>query len=243
MGKECRWWEAFVLIRLHILAEGQTEEGLVKNVLAPALGAHNVFADAHSITTSQRRGQIFRGGLKDYENLARDLMLWMKQDQGEESWFTTMVDFYRLPNNFPGYETAPSAAPALDRIAHFEAELGLDIGRRMGHIPIARRFIPYIQLHEFEALLFSDPTAFTVMFPNRPKKIAQLTSIRAKFPSPEDINDGQLTAPSKRILNVLPDYQKSVAGILIAQRIGLAKIRSECQHFSDWLAKLVALAE
>ena len=108
---------------------------------------------------------------------------------------------------------------------------------------VAQRFVPYIQLHEFEALLFSDPAAFTEMFPNREGAIAQLTDIRKKFHSPEDINDGQLTAPSKRILNVLPDYQKSVAGILIAQRIGLAKIRSECGHFNDWLIKLIALAE
>ena len=79
------------------------------------------------------------------------------------------------------------------------------------------------------------------MFPNRPKEIEQLTSIRAQFSSPEDID--KLTAPSKRILNVLPDYQKSVVGILIAQRIGLAKIRSECQHFSNWFTNLVALAD
>ena len=88
--------EAFVLIRLHILAEGQTEESLVKTVLAPALGAYNVFADVHSITTSRRRGQIFRGGLKNYENLARDLIPWMKARPrsgvpGLQLWWTSIA--------------------------------------------------------------------------------------------------------------------------------------------------------
>jgi hypothetical protein len=242
VGKKCCWWEAFVLIRLHILVEGQTEEGLVKNVLAPALGEHSVFADAHSITTSRRRGQIFRGGLKNYEIFIRDLLLWMKQDQQEGCWFTSMVDFYRLPTNFPGYETILPGASALNRVAHLENELAKDVAARIGDLPVATRFIPYIQLHEFEALLFSEPRAFINLFPERPDEIATLEGIRAVFPNPEDINQGYETAPSKRILKVLPDYQKSVAGILIAQSIGLPKIRSECPHFGDWYAKLIALA-
>jgi len=241
VGKKYRWRETLVLIRLHILVEGQTEEGLVKNILAPTLGEYNVFADAHSITTSRRRGQIFRGGLKNYENLARDLMLWMKQDQNEESWFTTMVDLYRLPNNFPGHDTAPSTASPLDRVDHFETEFRIDIAKRMDDAAVARRFVPYIQLHEFEALLFSDPAAFIEAFPNRDSAIERLTEIRTSY-SPEEINEGQTTAPSKRILDVLPDYQKPVAGLLIVQHIGLAKIRSECPHFDDWLTKLIGLA-
>jgi len=241
VGKKHRWRETFKLIRLHILVEGQTEEGFIKNILAPALGVYSVFADAHSITTGRRHGRLFRGGLTDYEHLARDLTLWMKQDQNEDSWFTTMVDFYGLPRNFPGRESIPQPASLFDRIAHLEAEFSKDIATRLVDLPVKQRFIPYIQLHEFEALLFSEPAAFVDMFPNKPKAIAQLKAIRACFASPEDIDDGQMTAPSKRILNILSDYQKPVAGLLIAKAIGLGKIRSECPRFHDWFSRLEAL--
>lgn len=242
MGKECCWREAILLIRLHILVEGQTEEGFVNIVLAPDLANYGVFADAHRITTGRRRGQIFRGGVTTYDHLARDLVLWMKQDGNKDSWFTTMVDLYALPDDFPGWKTIPVAANALEKVVHLENEFREDIAKRMGSLPVSRRFIPYIQLHKFEALLFSDTICFKEAFPDSASAIAQLSEVRRAFPGPEHINDSPLTAPSKRILDIFPDYQKTVAGILIAQRIGLARIRSECQHFNDWLDRLVASA-
>jgi hypothetical protein len=241
VGKEYRWREAFALIRLHILAEGQTEEGFVNGILAPALGAYNVFVDAHSITTGRHHGRQFRGGLVNYEHLARDLILWMKEDQNEDSWFSTMVDFYALPNNFPGRAALSQAFAALDRIALLESALRQDIVQRLGGLPVSQRLIPYIQLHEFEALLFSDPSGFTEVFPDRQAAVAQLTAIRSRFSSPEDIDDDPRTAPSKRILDVLPDYEKPVAGLLVAQKIGLEKIRAECRHFDEWIARLIEL--
>ena len=242
MGKERRGREALTLTRLHILAEGQTEEGFVNDILAPALGERNIFVDVHCITTGRHHGRLFRGGLMNYDHLARDLTLWMKQDQNEDSWFTTMVDYYALPNNFPGrVDLSPNLA-AFERITHLEDQLRLDVIKRLDALPVSRRLIPYIQLHEFEALLFSDPKAFLEAFPGNQKAVAALTAIRAKFPSPEDIDDDPQTAPSKRILNVLPGYQKPVAGILIAREIGLAGLRDECRHFDAWLARLFELS-
>ena len=108
---------------------------------------------------------------------------------------------------------------------------------------MSRRLIPYIQLHEFEGLLFSEPTGFLEAFPGGQSLVDRLTAIRMQFSSPEDIDDGAATAPSKRILDIAPEYEKPVAGILIAQRIGLAVIRRECRHFDDWVARLLALAD
>lgn len=238
MGKKCCRRETFTLIRLHILVEGQTEEGLINNILAPELGAYNVFADTHRITTGRRHGQIFRGGLTNYDHLARDLTLWMKQDQNTDSWFTTLIDFYGLPENFPGYD-AKKANPALAAVAALEEEFGSDITNRLNGIAVSRRFIPYIQLHEFEALLFSDPASFATAFPTEEKALQQLRVIRAKFGTPEDIDTG--VPPSKRILNVLPDYQKPVAGLLVAQQIGLPVLRTECPRFNNWVTRLIAL--
>jgi hypothetical protein len=241
VGEERGRRKALTLIRLHILAEGQTEEGFVNRILAPALAAYDVFADVHCITTGRHRGAVFRGGLLKYEHLARDLTLWMKQDQNEDSWFTTMFDLYALPSDFPGLGTLHPALGALDRVAILEASLRDDILTRLFSLPVSKRFIPYIQLHEFEALLFADPEAFLEAFPHSTQAVRRLNAIRAKFPNPEDINDKPLTAPSKRILDILPDYQKPVAGLLIAQRIGLDAIRAACPHFDAWIARLLAL--
>lgn len=241
VGEERCRREALTLIRLHILAEGQTEEGFVNEILAPELATHDIVADVHCITTGRRRGTVFRGGLVNYEHLARDLTLWMKGDQNEDSWFTTMFDFYGLPSNFPGLGTLDPALGAPDRVAALEAGLHSDIMTRLASLPVSQRFIPYIQLHEFEALLFTDPGAFLEAFPSGTQAVRRLTAIRTKFPNPEDIDDKPQTAPSKRILDLLPDFQKPVAGLLIAQRIGLAAIRGACPHFNAWITRLLVL--
>jgi hypothetical protein len=242
VGEERRWREAVPLIRLHIIVEGQTEETFANDVLAPDLGEAGLFVDAHSITTGRRHGRLFRGGLVRYEHLANDLSLWMKQDQHPDSWFTTMVDLYGLPAGFPDRDALPDNLTAAQRTARLEQALAEDIGRRLNGLPVSRRFVPYIQLHEFEALLFSEPAAFLEAFPGQQMLADKLSAIRLQFDSPEDINDGPETAPSKRILGLAPDYEKPVAGLLIAKRIGLARIRQECAHFNDWITRLLALA-
>ena len=241
MGEKCRWREALPLIRLHFVVEGQTEEAFVNNVLAPELGTRNVFANSRRIETGRRHGRLFRGGLVRYEHLARDLTLWMKQDQNADSWFTTMVDLYALPDDFPSRAALSAISDPFDRAARLEQGFGQDISSRLGNIPISRRLIPYIQVHEFEALLFSDAAAFVEAYPDRPHAMTALAAICAQFPTPEDIDDDPLTAPSKRILSLLPDYQKPIAGLLIAQRIGLARMLGECRHFGEWFARLIAL--
>lgn len=242
MGEKCRGREAVALIRLHFIVEGQTEEGFVNDLLAPELSQHGIFADASLVTTGRNHGRQFKGGLLKYEHLARDLQRRMKQDQAADSWFTTMFDFFRLPTDFPGTSHVPKSHPARDRVACLEQSLIEDLTQRLGDLSVCRRLIPYIQLHEFEALMFSDPSGFQAAYPNNPTSVDRLHRIRTAFHSPEDINEGDATAPSKRILDVLPDYQKPVDGLLVAQRIGLAKMRKECTHFGEWVDRLLALS-
>ncbi len=221
------------MIRLHAVVEGQTEEAFFNNLLVPLLAEHGIYGDVHRITTGRKRTTTFRGGLVAYEHLRRDLSLWMKQDRKPESWFTTMVDFYRLPADFPGAGTVLSIADPLEKVKFLQTELRRDLDHR--------QFIPYIQLHEFEALLFSDPSAFSIVFPGETAAIAELIEIRQANLSPEHIDDGEDTAPSKRICKLLPDFEKPTSGPIIAREIGLHKIRSECRHFDAWLEAVLAL--
>ena len=105
-----------------------------------------------------------------------------------------------------------------------------------------RRFVPFVLIHEFEALLFSDCAIFGREI-GRADLIGPLQDIRDQFPSPEQINDSPDTAPSKRIEKLMPEYQKPLHGNLAALGIGLPRIRSECHHFSQWIAKLEQIGE
>ncbi|MFL6290747.1 MAG: DUF4276 family protein [Thermoanaerobaculia bacterium] len=105
------------------------------------------------------------------------------------------------------------------------------------------RFVPYIQLHEYEAYLFSDPTWFGYFYDRHDKQIAALKAIADSYATPELIDDGQDSAPSKRIIAEIPDYEdaKSAVGPQVAELIGLNVIRDRCPHFAAWLARLEKL--
>lgn len=168
--------------------------------------------------------------MSGYARLKSDLTLWMKQDQQPDAWFTTMIDFYGLPEDFPGYGECVGRSDPIGRVECLEGRLQRDISHR--------RFIPYIQLHEFEALLFSEPDKFESVFPGAPAVTRKLMAIRNEFQTPEHINDRPDLAPSKRIMQLLPDYKKPVAGPLIIQQIGLPTLRRECAHFRRWISKI-----
>ncbi len=114
-----------------------------------------------------------------------------------------------------------------------------ELQRRLGDEPM-RRFVPYVQMYEFEGLLFSEPNAFAVAL-NRPDLLSLVASIRNSFPAPEDINESPRTAPSKRILSLFPGYEKPLHGSLVALETGLETLRRECRLFSGWIELLEAL--
>jgi hypothetical protein len=130
------------MIRLHAVVEGQTEETFVRDILAPEFGARAIFIDVHRITTGRRESRVFRGGITGYGQLKNDLVLWMKQDENPDAWFTTMVDLYALPPDFPDYDVCIRHHDPMQRVQCLEERLGQDLSHR--------RFIPYVQMHEFE---------------------------------------------------------------------------------------------
>lgn len=127
------------MIRLHMVVEGQTEETFVREVLAPELWPLNIFADARRVETGRRGATIFRGGGWHYAKWRKDLTLWMKEDQQPEVWFTSMVDLYKLPTDFPGYEVCSAITDPHLRVQCLEQHFRDDLNHS--------RFIPYIQLH------------------------------------------------------------------------------------------------
>jgi hypothetical protein len=223
------------MIRLHVVVEGQTEEELVNAVLVDHLGAFGLSTDVRCVETSRDKRRVYRGGMLDYSRAKKDLTRWMKEDRRPDAAFTTMFDLYALPADFPDHAAAKARVDVYDRVRILEAAFARDIGDP--------RFVPYLQVHEFEALLLSEPSCFRSRFHEREQGIQRLIGICSGFSSPELIDDGPKTAPSKRIIAEVPEYegQKASAGPLLAARIGLEVIRRRCPHFSEWLSILERL--
>jgi len=221
------------MIRLNITVEGQTEETFINQVIAPHLAFYNVFVAARRVET-EKGGS--RGGMTTYQKAKNDLLRWMKEDKHTEVRFTTMFDLYALPNDFPYFDNAYKKSDPYEKITAIETSFKEDINDY--------RFIPYIQLHEYEALILSEPDKFDNMFPKYEHQIETLKELVKKFKSPELINDGKETAPSKRIINEIPSYKslKKIAGVEIAEKIGLETIRIKCPHFDEWINKLETLS-
>lgn len=215
---------------IHILCEGQTEERFVKELLVEPFKRQNIFI---TVSLIGKPGQ--KGGNVTFGRLLTDIRIFLNN---KTSYCTTFFDFYGLPMSFPGKSEAASEKNISNKAAVVCKKLVEQLTPEIGDAKM-RRFIPYVQMHEFEALLFSDPSAFAnaVM----PKLEAKFIDIRRKFASPEAINDSPDTAPSKRIKKLIPSYEKPANGISAALEIGLSKIRSECPLFNGWLTHLEQL--
>lgn len=141
---------------------------------------------------------------------------------------TTLVDFY-------GFQ---------DRGTRSCEQLEQDIGEQLPESKYDKRFVlPYVQVHESEGLLFSNPDAFKCVGDGWNQQVhEQLMAVRKEFPSPEDINGGQQSAPSKRILSIFGpgNYSKVEHGPLIAEVIGIDAIRKACPRFNAWIEEIAA---
>jgi len=144
-----------------------------------------------------------------------------------------MLDLYGLPNDYPGCAEAEGCADPHARAESIEAAMREDVGDS--------RFMPYLQLHEFEALLLAQPDRISVAYPDREAEALQLAAEAKDFANPELIDDGPNTHPSARIQARIPEYQKVAGGEGIALAIGLDRMRERCPHFAEWLAALEAL--
>lgn len=226
------------MTRLHIIAEGQTEQKFVREVLAPYLWSLNIVTDSRCVLTSRdKTGKSHRGGLTNYQKAKNDIVRWIKQEHhNDDCYFSTMFDYYALPNDFPGWAESLRIADKYSRIEHLEKAMKEDIEDR--------RFIPYIQLHEFEALVFADLQRLKCEYFGYEAQIERLSRILENnfSDNPELIDDGPDTAPSKRIILEIREYDKASAGVNVANNIGIQTLRRRCRHFNDWLAQLENIA-
>jgi len=221
--------------RLLLHVEGQTEETFVDEVLGDHLVRSGYETVGARLVGNPR---MKRGGIRPWQGVKRDILRHLKEDRSAIA--AIMVDYYGLPHDWPGRAEAPGKASTSGKAEFVESALHKDITEEMGHRFDERRFVPLIMMHEFEALLFSDPERFARAI-GKADLVQGFQEIRQEFECPEDIDDSPVTAPSKRIESLFPGYEKPLSGVIAALEIGLQTMRSECPHFNEWLKHIESL--
>jgi len=223
--------------RLLVHVEGETEEVFVNELLTrPLLDYDYDRVGARLLGNARLRDR--RGGIRGWNTVRRDIIRHLSEDRGCIA--TTMVDYDGLPASgdkaWPGRASATLLAPAA-KGPHVEAALLDDVANEMGDAFDRRRVVPFVVMHEFEGLLFSDCGDFARGIGN-PTLASRLQAVRDQFETPEHINDSASTAPSRRVEAIIPGYVKPLLGNLAALEIGLDKIQAACPHFSAWIIEL-----
>ena len=216
-----------------VLVEGQSEERVVNECLGPYMQERGLVLTPTIVKTKRVvGGPDFKGGVASYAQIRRDLGF-LLHDTGA-SVITTLLDYYAVPDDFPGMTDRPPRS-ANARVTHVEAVWASSVGDR--------RFVPHLALHELEAWVFADPSRLeSWMFDDDAAIIAAIAQVAAAHGTPEDINEGQHTAPSKRLRNAFSAYQKTLHGPLAIAAIGIDRICAVCPHFARWLDALEAIA-
>ena len=219
---------------IHVLCEGPTEERFVSRVLKPYLLPYNIIVHPHIVYTSRKKKA--KGGVVSYEKVESDLNTLMKQfsdNSYEKHFFTTMIDLYALPNDFPGY--APKLADIYNWVNQIEKAFAEDIK--------CEKFIPYIQLHEFETLVLCNVKELVNLYPQASKQLKAMdTNWRDEFNElVEYVNTSVNKSPSKRIISALKGkykYNKVKSGTEVTENIGIDELCNMCAHFSIWIEQL-----
>jgi hypothetical protein len=221
-------------VEVCVVVEGQTEQAFVRHVLGPEMAKRGIYLHAALIGKPGHKGGAVR-----FERAARDIGIFLAQRTG--TFVSTMVDFFRIDPEWPGRRHVENSLQSGARLTAaqkaeiLETAMRNEISAVYPELRATERFVPYIEMHEFEALLFSDVVAFSnaTGIP-----AAALQSIRESYPNPEEINEDPENAPSRQIYRRFPGYRKVAMGKAAAEAIGIPAMRDQCPHFHDWLARL-----
>ena len=212
--------------RIIVICEGATEQEFCKKILYP-------YFIANQIDVSYRQIE----GIKKWEIIKKIIENILKSDSSV--CLTTLIDFYGIKkeHDFPFWNEAVSIIDKNRKIDFLEIKMKEDIDNQLNY-----RFIPYIQLHEFEGLLFNNIDVFYSQISQ--KELVgkdELENVFQNFTNPEMINDSSENAPSKRLLRIIKNYNKIVYGNILAENIGLQNIRNKCPRFNNWIETLEKL--
>lgn len=230
--------------KVYCLVEGFSEANFVEVILAPHLADKGIDLYAPMVKTRRDRkaGKVYKGGGDTMHHYYNDLNRLNQQFKGARTvWFTTMLDVYALPGDFPDRAHGLTQTNPATKVATLEAAFTKEMRARG-----ITNFFPYLALHEFETLLFADLDALGTLFLDKEAEIDQLKQNVADISCIEAINHTPDGAPSKRIARYISGYEDYKASdqsgaVNILEVIGLDKLRNASPHFDQWLKQLEAL--
>lgn len=224
-------------VEIYIVVEGQTEQTFVRDVLAPQMVSDCIYLYPVLIGKPGHKGGDIR-----FDRAKRDIGNLLKQRN--DIFVSTMFDYFRIDADWPGRSeasrkgqsgaklTAAEKAEILEKATHDE------IMHAFPEYGSEKRFVPYIEMHEFEALLFSD---VDILAERSGIHSSELIRILNQYANPEEINDDPVKSPSKRLESLITGYRKVAMGKNIAEAIGIQTLRKQCSHFNEWLKRLECL--
>ena len=225
------------IINLHCLVEGRTEKHFIDEVLAPYLGQKGVFVQSSETTTSSGKVK-HKGGDICFSRIKREIAIFLKQRS--DLYVSTFVDYYGI-KEWPGKDGIPANATPSQIADILNTSAIGEMMQEKPELKCKERYIPFLAVHEFEALLFSAPEILAKEICASPKSVK---AILEECGSPEQINKGIDTAPSKRIISLANvPYHKATNGVDIARIITIDTIRDQCPLFDAWLNKIESLVE
>ena len=216
--------------RIILVVEGDTEKEFVDKILSPYLYSNGL----QSVSCFKIKHT--KGGLTKYRHFKTDLINCVYES---DVLISSLIDFYAIPKDFPRYEEATSIVNRSERLIFLEEAIKEDIEKEQKkQFP---NLIPYIQLHEFEALVFASIEGIRSLYSESEADFTELERIVGAYPNPEDINDSPQTAPSKRLKNdqLIKGYSKVNDGIMIIEEIGIESILEKCTRFAKWVNTLI----
>lgn len=217
---------------VYIVVEGQAEQTFVRDVLAPYMAIRGVYLFPRLIGKPGHKG----GNIK-FDRACNDLRKLLPQRP--DIYISTMFDFSRIDSNWPGRKHLTNSMTVEQKATVLEQATADEIIRLYAGYNPAQRFIPYIEMHEFEALLFSNTQALS---DGTGIPVSALESVLEECGSPEEINSNPDKTPSKRLVQFSSKkYRKITMGVAIGSAIGIDTMRLKCPHFNAWLDKLEAI--
>lgn len=215
--------------KFFIVTEGQSETNFVNRVMVPYFASRCILLPITVVTkTDSRHGKTYKGGVANYGQIRNTLLKTLASAaKNTNTYVTTMFDFYRLPADVPGVSVAEKEKDPYDKVHIIEQE----ILKKEGYG--GNFFFPYIELHEFEAMIFSDITKLEEAYFE--EDLTALKECVKAQSNPELINGGAETAPSKRIINCINCFDKANVGVDVLEKIGIENISGKCLHFAEWM--------
>ena len=219
-------------VEIVALVEGQSERIFLADLIAPHLAERGVFLTPIVIS---KPGQ--KGGDVKFVRVRNDIGLHLKQRN--DTYLTLFIDFYGIRSDWPGLDEAKAQTMPGGKAEKINRATFAEVERLFGAYGVYRRFLPYFSMHEFEALLFSDPQILTAQLGVSQNVVDEILT---ECGEPEAIDDSPLTSPSKRLEALSTRYKKTTTGIVIARAIGLVAMRHECPLFNAWLTRIENLS-